>query len=86
MCSRYQGFYYLDGRRVIRHSHAVNPACLFAEGVVEEYSSSPRFSLPVSICEIPNSRYESREPTIAQLLQEKALYSFSEWPKVREDC
>ncbi|KAJ8260375.1 hypothetical protein GJAV_G00181400 [Gymnothorax javanicus] len=26
---------------------------------------------------------EVREPTIAQLLQEKALYSFSEWPKDR---
>uniref|UniRef100_A0A8C3G7H4 Chromodomain helicase DNA binding protein 6 n=1 Tax=Cyclopterus lumpus TaxID=8103 RepID=A0A8C3G7H4_CYCLU len=26
---------------------------------------------------------EEREPTIAQLLQEKALYSFSEWPKDR---
>uniref|UniRef100_A0A8C7NNG8 Chromodomain helicase DNA binding protein 6 n=1 Tax=Oncorhynchus mykiss TaxID=8022 RepID=A0A8C7NNG8_ONCMY len=26
---------------------------------------------------------DAREPTIAQLLQEKALYSFSEWPKDR---
>ncbi|KAK1157605.1 hypothetical protein AOXY_G23730 [Acipenser oxyrinchus oxyrinchus] len=26
---------------------------------------------------------DTREPTIAQLLQEKALYSFSEWPKDR---
>ena len=25
---------------------------------------------------------EARAPTIAQLLQEKTLYSFSEWPKV----
>jgi hypothetical protein len=25
---------------------------------------------------------ETRAPTIAQLLQEKTLYSFSEWPKV----
>ncbi|XP_024124936.1 chromodomain-helicase-DNA-binding protein 6 isoform X4 [Oryzias melastigma] len=53
------------------------------EALVDDYSNSLRFSLPVSICEIPNSLYESREPTIAQLLQEKALYSFSEWPKDR---
>lgn len=26
---------------------------------------------------------DARAPTIAQLLQEKTLYSFSEWPKVR---
>uniref|UniRef100_A0A669C255 Chromodomain helicase DNA binding protein 6 n=1 Tax=Oreochromis niloticus TaxID=8128 RepID=A0A669C255_ORENI len=32
---------------------------------------------------IPDSLHETREPTIAQLLQEKALYSFSEWPKDR---
>uniref|UniRef100_A0AAQ5Z851 DNA helicase n=1 Tax=Amphiprion ocellaris TaxID=80972 RepID=A0AAQ5Z851_AMPOC len=32
---------------------------------------------------IPDSLHEPREPTIAQLLQEKALYSFSEWPKDR---
>ncbi|XP_031734943.1 chromodomain-helicase-DNA-binding protein 6-like, partial [Anarrhichthys ocellatus] len=49
--------------------------------VVEGYSS-PRFP-PVSMCDVPDSLHESREPTIAQLLQEKALYSFSEWPKDR---
>uniref|UniRef100_A0A673LFU3 Chromodomain-helicase-DNA-binding protein 6-like n=1 Tax=Sinocyclocheilus rhinocerous TaxID=307959 RepID=A0A673LFU3_9TELE len=30
-----------------------------------------------------DSVHEIREPTIAQLLQEKALFSFSEWPKDR---
>ncbi|XP_056607455.1 chromodomain-helicase-DNA-binding protein 6 isoform X3 [Triplophysa dalaica] len=42
---------------------------------------APRFSLPM--CEMVNSVHEIREPTIAQLLQEKALFSFSEWPKDR---
>ncbi|XP_072237540.1 chromodomain-helicase-DNA-binding protein 6 isoform X2 [Leuresthes tenuis] len=51
--------------------------------VVEGYAGSPRFAAPVSMCEIPDSLHETREPTIAQLLQEKALYSFSEWPKDR---
>ncbi|XP_076600782.1 chromodomain-helicase-DNA-binding protein 6 isoform X1 [Chaetodon auriga] len=51
--------------------------------VVEGYMSSPRFAAPISMCEIPDSLHDSREPTIAQLLQEKALYSFSEWPKDR---
>uniref|UniRef100_A0A672PXV8 Chromodomain helicase DNA binding protein 6 n=1 Tax=Sinocyclocheilus grahami TaxID=75366 RepID=A0A672PXV8_SINGR len=41
----------------------------------------PRFALPM--CEMADSVHEIREPTIAQLLQEKALYSFSEWPKDR---
>lgn len=50
--------------------------------VVEGYAGSPRFAAPISICEIPDSLHDSREPTIAQLLQEKALYSYSEWPKV----
>uniref|UniRef100_A0AAQ5ZF89 DNA helicase n=1 Tax=Amphiprion ocellaris TaxID=80972 RepID=A0AAQ5ZF89_AMPOC len=51
--------------------------------VVEGYPGSPRFAAPISMCEIPDSLHEPREPTIAQLLQEKALYSFSEWPKDR---
>ncbi|XP_049893601.1 chromodomain-helicase-DNA-binding protein 6 isoform X1 [Epinephelus moara] len=51
--------------------------------VVEGYAGSPRFAAPVSMCEIPESLHDTREPTIAQLLQEKALYSFSEWPKDR---
>ncbi|XP_039591862.1 chromodomain-helicase-DNA-binding protein 6 [Polypterus senegalus] len=36
-----------------------------------------------SRCIQSNAAQEIREPTIAQLLQEKALYSFSEWPKDR---
>ncbi|XP_060897715.1 chromodomain-helicase-DNA-binding protein 6 isoform X2 [Labrus mixtus] len=51
--------------------------------VSEGYVGSPRFAAPMSMCEIPDSLHDSREPTIAQLLQEKALYSFSEWPKDR---
>uniref|UniRef100_A0A7N6BYK1 DNA helicase n=1 Tax=Anabas testudineus TaxID=64144 RepID=A0A7N6BYK1_ANATE len=51
--------------------------------VVETYAGSPRFAAPISMCEIPNSLHDTKEPTIAQLLQEKALYSFSEWPKDR---
>ncbi|KAM7421891.1 hypothetical protein PAMA_010112 [Pampus argenteus] len=51
--------------------------------VVEGYAGSPRFAAPISICEIPDSLHDTREPTIAQLLQEKALYSYSEWPKDR---
>lgn len=51
--------------------------------VVEGYPGSPRFAAPASMYEIPEGLHESREPTIAQLLQEKALFSFSEWPKVR---
>lgn len=59
-----------------------NLSSSLAVAVVEGYVSSPRFATPISMCEIPDSLHDSREPTIAQLLQEKALYSFSEWPKV----
>lgn len=59
-----------------------NPSSSSTVTVVEGYVSSPRFAAPISICEIPDSLHDTREPTIAQLLQEKALYSFSEWPKV----
>uniref|UniRef100_A0A7N6BSG2 DNA helicase n=1 Tax=Anabas testudineus TaxID=64144 RepID=A0A7N6BSG2_ANATE len=51
--------------------------------VKEERPSSPGEITPISMCEIPNSLHDTKEPTIAQLLQEKALYSFSEWPKDR---
>ncbi|XP_068451305.1 chromodomain-helicase-DNA-binding protein 6 isoform X2 [Clinocottus analis] len=51
--------------------------------VVEGYAGSPRCAAPVSRCDLSDSLQDSREPTIAQLLQEKALYSFSEWPKDR---
>nr|XP_046240987.1 chromodomain-helicase-DNA-binding protein 6 isoform X2 [Scatophagus argus] len=51
--------------------------------VVEGFVGSPRFAAPISVCEIPDSLHDTREPTIAQLLQEKALYSFSDWPKDR---
>ncbi|XP_011611924.2 chromodomain-helicase-DNA-binding protein 6 isoform X6 [Takifugu rubripes] len=39
-----------------------------------------RFAAP--ICE-NDCHHDGKEPTIAQLLQEKTLYSFSEWPKDR---
>uniref|UniRef100_A0A669AYM1 Chromodomain helicase DNA binding protein 6 n=1 Tax=Oreochromis niloticus TaxID=8128 RepID=A0A669AYM1_ORENI len=48
-----------------------------------EIKPEAKFAAPISVCEIPDSLHETREPTIAQLLQEKALYSFSEWPKDR---
>ncbi|CAB1422633.1 unnamed protein product [Pleuronectes platessa] len=51
--------------------------------VVEGYAGSPRFAAPISMCDLPDGLHDAREPTIAQLLQEKALYSFSEWPKDR---
>lgn len=53
-----------------------------AVAIVEGYGGSPRFATPMSMCEI-DGLHDAREPTIAQLLQEKALYSYSEWPKVR---
>ncbi|KAM8914783.1 chromodomain-helicase-DNA-binding protein 6 isoform 2-T2 [Spinachia spinachia] len=54
-----------------------------ATPVVEGYPGSPRFAAPVSMCDLSEGLHDYREPTIAQLLQEKALYSFSEWPKDR---
>lgn len=58
--------------------HGLNNNCCFLAllGDVD----GPRFALPM--CEMADSVHEIREPTIAQLLQEKALFSFSEWPKV----
>uniref|UniRef100_A0A8C7HP47 Chromodomain helicase DNA binding protein 6 n=1 Tax=Oncorhynchus kisutch TaxID=8019 RepID=A0A8C7HP47_ONCKI len=47
------------------------------------YVEVAQFAVPMSMCEMPDSLQDAREPTIAQLLQEKALYSFSEWPKDR---
>ncbi|KAI1899918.1 hypothetical protein AGOR_G00066710 [Albula goreensis] len=51
--------------------------------LVESYVEEPRFAPPLTVCDVPEGLAEVREPTIAQLLQEKALYSFSEWPKDR---
>lgn len=45
---------------------------------MEEESKSSASVLPGEIDELQ----DARAPTIAQLLQEKTLYSFSEWPKV----
>ncbi|XP_057701605.1 chromodomain-helicase-DNA-binding protein 6 isoform X1 [Corythoichthys intestinalis] len=50
--------------------------------VVEDYSGSPRFAAPFSMGDPPEI-HDAREPTIAQLLQEKALFSYSDWPKDR---
>ncbi|XP_010773795.1 chromodomain-helicase-DNA-binding protein 6-like [Notothenia coriiceps] len=68
----------LGGRGPVKEERPSTPVPL-----VEGYGGSPRFAAPISVCEIPDSLHDSREPTIAQLLQEKALYSFSEWPKDR---
>uniref|UniRef100_A0A8C9Y9N6 Chromodomain helicase DNA binding protein 6 n=1 Tax=Sander lucioperca TaxID=283035 RepID=A0A8C9Y9N6_SANLU len=44
---------------------------------------TPKLEQTDGLLDIPDSLHDTREPTIAQLLQEKALYSFSEWPKDR---
>ena len=52
-------------------------------GPGDSYVDPPRYTAPsLGMCDLPDSLHDIREPTIAQLLQEKALYSFSEWPKV----
>lgn len=53
--------------------------CSFSVSAGTIYTSS--FPSPASMCERENLG-GAREPTIAQLLQDKALYSFTEWPKV----
>ncbi|XP_053723413.1 chromodomain-helicase-DNA-binding protein 6-like isoform X1 [Synchiropus splendidus] len=62
----------------VKEERPATPVCA-ADG----YLDSPRLANPISSCEIPDSLHDTREPTIAQLLQEKALYSYSEWPKDR---
>lgn len=52
---------------------------------MDSYPPSPRFASSLSACDLPEGLQDPREPTIAQLLQEKALFSFSEWPKVPPD-
>uniref|UniRef100_A0A672SQR0 Chromodomain-helicase-DNA-binding protein 6-like n=1 Tax=Sinocyclocheilus grahami TaxID=75366 RepID=A0A672SQR0_SINGR len=64
----------LEVKDKIKDESAMAPA-LFGD------VDGPRFVLPM--CEMADSVHEIREPTIAQLLQEKALFSFSEWPKDR---
>ncbi|KAG7326696.1 hypothetical protein KOW79_010097 [Hemibagrus wyckioides] len=49
--------------------------------LVDSYIEAPQFD--PSICEVTGSLRDPKEPTIARLLQEKAHYSFSEWPKDR---
>lgn len=55
----------------------MNPFLSLTLLVIKGYAS--RFAAP--ICE-NDCHHDTKEPTIAQLLQEKTLYSFSEWPKV----
>ncbi|XP_072541048.1 chromodomain-helicase-DNA-binding protein 6 isoform X2 [Salminus brasiliensis] len=66
----------LEVKDEIKEEESKSPA-LLGDGFVE----APRFAPPG--CEVADSLHDVREPTIAQLLQEKALYSFSEWPKDR---
>lgn len=49
------------------------------EKYLEEENKNSASVLPGEIDDLQ----DARAPTIAQLLQEKTLYSFSEWPKVR---
>uniref|UniRef100_A0AAY4EW90 DNA helicase n=1 Tax=Denticeps clupeoides TaxID=299321 RepID=A0AAY4EW90_9TELE len=60
------------------HSHWFSKTLM-----MDSFVEVPRFAPPMSVCEMADSLHDVREPTIAQLLQEKALYSFSEWPKDR---
>ncbi|MGH0174085.1 UNVERIFIED_CONTAM: hypothetical protein FKN15_066858 [Acipenser sinensis] len=51
---------------------------------VESCEEDAKYSAHAARFEIQEGLLQdTREPTIAQLLQEKALYSFSEWPKDR---
>lgn len=51
---------------------------------VESCEEDAKYSAHAARFEIQEGLLQdTREPTIAQLLQEKALYSFSEWPKVK---
>ncbi|KAG5836431.1 hypothetical protein ANANG_G00254650 [Anguilla anguilla] len=68
----------LEVKEEVKEERPKTPALL-----VESYGEEPRFAPPLSVCDMPESLSDVREPTIAQLLQEKALYSFSEWPKDR---
>ncbi|CAB1314478.1 unnamed protein product [Coregonus sp. 'balchen'] len=68
----------LDVKDEIKKERPQTPA-----SVVDSYVEVAQFAAPMSMCEMPDSLQDTREPTIAQLLQEKALYSFSEWPKDR---
>ncbi|XP_029103651.1 chromodomain-helicase-DNA-binding protein 6 isoform X2 [Scleropages formosus] len=68
----------LEVKDEIKEERPKSPALL--EG---SYVEESRFTAPLSVCEMTESLPEVREPTIAHLLQEKALYSFSEWPKDR---
>ncbi|KAJ8259214.1 hypothetical protein COCON_G00182260 [Conger conger] len=68
----------LEVKEEVKEERPKTPALL-----VESYGEEPRYAQPLSVCDMPDSLSEVREPTIAQLLQEKALYSFSEWPKDR---
>lgn len=46
----------------------------------DSFPEAPQFD--PSIGEVTGSLQDPKEPTIARLLQEKANYSLSEWPKV----
>ncbi|XP_066519392.1 chromodomain-helicase-DNA-binding protein 6 isoform X2 [Hoplias malabaricus] len=63
----------LEVKDEIKEEDTKSPA-LLGDGHYEAQRFAPA-------CE--ENLHDVREPTIAQLLQEKALYSFSEWPKDR---
>ncbi|XP_042563774.1 chromodomain-helicase-DNA-binding protein 6 isoform X2 [Clupea harengus] len=68
----------LEAKEEIKQERVKTPALM-----VDSYVEAPRYTPQMSICEMPDGLHDIREPTIAQLLQEKALYSFSGWPKDR---
>uniref|UniRef100_A0A8C3ADT1 Chromodomain helicase DNA binding protein 6 n=1 Tax=Cyclopterus lumpus TaxID=8103 RepID=A0A8C3ADT1_CYCLU len=65
------------------HPHLLTHPGISSHCCLYDPPQPPEFAAPASMCELPDGFHDSREPTIAQLLQEKALYSFSEWPKDR---
>ncbi|KAL2090640.1 hypothetical protein ACEWY4_012903 [Coilia grayii] len=68
----------LEAKEEIKQERVNTPALM-----VDSYVEAPRYAPPMSVCDLPDGLHDVREPTIAQLLQEKALYSFSGWPKDR---
>ncbi|XP_062400632.1 chromodomain-helicase-DNA-binding protein 6 isoform X4 [Sardina pilchardus] len=68
----------LEAKEEIKQERVKTPALM-----MDSYVEAPRYAPQMSVCEMPDSLHDVREPTIAQLLQEKALYSFSGWPKDR---
>ncbi|KAG8446283.1 hypothetical protein GDO86_013931 [Hymenochirus boettgeri] len=82
----------LGGNDTIKHEHCevkkenLEDECLFKgqDYYLDKYSEENAKKSSLSVPkEATQDIHDGRAPTIAQLLQEKTLYSFSEWPKDR---